>query len=303
MAVSELTARFSRLPVEVLLLVKEQIPIGDLRTHVCFYNTCRTTRSFYGRVEEQERFWKKSCAWCGICILNNNETWKEVAFECITKDGFCSHPYCGGNLLEWNALQVSEAIKRIPGWDPEEPLSPRSLGLDEDNDQDYGEDPDSWAVPQRIIQYMGFSAPGSKASKDQRTDAFLHYPSGHKPGPRLALYDHPIATRSAVTFPTFSRISFSDFYFPESEVTGHRRYPRPIAVWDWHNKLRSRMTEQVSCGMLHYLLTQIFYFLVDEPGKGTKVQYPIPDEMYNKLSLSLQDLEDFSTVRGFWNKW
>ena len=65
----------------------------------------------------------------------------------------------------------------------------------------------------------------------------------------------------------------------------------------------SRMTEQVSCGMLHYLLTQIFYFLVDEPGKGTKVQYPIPDEMYDKLSLSLQDLEDFSTVRGFWNKW
>lgn len=130
--------------------------------------------------------------------------------------------------------------------------------MDEDNDQDYGEDPSSWAVPQKIVQFMGFSAPGSKACKDQRTDAFLHYPKGHDPGSRLALYDHPIATRSAVTFPTFSRISFSDFYFPESEVTGHRRYPRPIAVWDWHNKLRSRYAEARDDRSVFFLLSPVF---------------------------------------------
>ncbi|KAJ3558017.1 hypothetical protein NM688_g1157 [Phlebia brevispora] len=296
--------QFSRgLPVEILLLVKEQIPISDLRTHVCFYNTCRTTASFYGTPEEQEPFWKRVCAWSGIGGLTNNETWKEIAFECITKDGFCNHPFCGGELLEWNAQQILQAVKKTPGWNPEEPLSPKGLGLDEGSDQDYGEDPECWAVPHRIIRYLGFSDPGSKESKDARTDAFLRFPRGYSER-RLALYDHPIARRSFVIFPSFSRISFRDFYFPESEVSNHRRYPRPITVWDWHMKLRSRMSEQVSCGMLLYLLTQVFYFLLDDPGKGRKVQSPIMEDhdKFEKLSVPIRDLEAYGTVRGFWSR-
>ncbi len=91
-----------KLPPELLSMVKEFIPIEDLRTHVCFYNTCHTVASFYGKTpEEEEAFWKKSCTLCGLCLVND-ESWKAVAFECISQDGFCSHPACGGALLDWN---------------------------------------------------------------------------------------------------------------------------------------------------------------------------------------------------------
>ena len=94
-------AQGPKLPPELLRIVKEHIPVSDLRTHVCYYNTCRAVASFYGTEEQQEAFWRKSCSLCGICLVKDT-SWKDVAFDCISKDGFCSHPDCGGALLDWN---------------------------------------------------------------------------------------------------------------------------------------------------------------------------------------------------------
>ena len=33
--------------------------------------------------------------------------WKDVAFDCIERDGFCENPECGRALLEWNGVSVS----------------------------------------------------------------------------------------------------------------------------------------------------------------------------------------------------
>lgn len=92
----------ARLPIELLLVIKEYIPLSDLRTHVCFYHTCRAIASFYGDASQQNAFWRRSCALSGIGWLKGDSSWKEIAFETIARDGFCSHPHCGGTLLNWN---------------------------------------------------------------------------------------------------------------------------------------------------------------------------------------------------------
>ena len=96
-----------KLPNELLLLVKEHIPLADLRTHVCYYHTCRTVASFYGDNSQQAEFWRKSCCMAGIGWLKADSSWKEIAFETIAKDGFCTHPHCGGKLLDWNGMSAN----------------------------------------------------------------------------------------------------------------------------------------------------------------------------------------------------
>ncbi len=92
----------AKLPVELLLLVKEHKLLSDLRTHVCFYNTCRTIAAFYGDNSQQNAFWRRACALSGIGWLRGDSSWKEIAFETIAKDGFCTHSHCGATLLGWN---------------------------------------------------------------------------------------------------------------------------------------------------------------------------------------------------------
>lgn len=97
---------FGGLPVELVAMIKSYIPPTDLRTHVCFYYTCRMSASMYGTSEEEEAFWKRCCALCGIGMtpqdVEMQYTWKQVAVECVEMDGFCSHPGCGSVLLDWN---------------------------------------------------------------------------------------------------------------------------------------------------------------------------------------------------------
>ncbi|KAI0798641.1 hypothetical protein BC629DRAFT_1501471 [Irpex lacteus] len=109
----------AKLPVELLLLVKEHILLSDLRTHVCFYNTCRTIAAFYGDNSQQNAFWRRACALSGIGWLRGDSSWKEIALETIAKDGFCTHPHCGATLLGWNAAYVERAMHNHD-WDPEE---------------------------------------------------------------------------------------------------------------------------------------------------------------------------------------
>ena len=96
----------AKLPLELFMMIKEFIPVSDLRTHVCFYNTCRTFASLYGDSADQAEFWRQSCLYCGLTMLGHDGSYKDLAFDCIVKDGFCPHPQCGGNLLEWNGKQI-----------------------------------------------------------------------------------------------------------------------------------------------------------------------------------------------------
>lgn len=99
-------SRNTKLPAELLLQIKEYIPHSDVRTHVCFYNTCRTTAAFYGDQAQQAVFWGRACALSGLGWLRADYSWKDIAFETIAKDGFCTHTHCGGALLDWNGTSL-----------------------------------------------------------------------------------------------------------------------------------------------------------------------------------------------------
>lgn len=97
--------------MELLMLLKDTIPQWDLRSHVCFYKSFPPiTSSLYGNEEQEEKFWESSCVQCGLGLLYTETLapeavrWKDIAFGCIERDGFCPHPECGGDRLEENGI-------------------------------------------------------------------------------------------------------------------------------------------------------------------------------------------------------
>lgn len=242
----------ARLPPELLLIIKEYIPQSDLRTHVCFYSTCRTTASLYGDSGEQAAFWRRSCALAGIGWLRSDSSWKEIAFETIARDGFCSHPQCGGALLEWNgttrfthsrkdhlliieaAIQVERAM-RLYDWDPEEGAWDASL--DEYDAVEWTTPDRPTPVCSRIFQWMQFSASPSSFAFNLPTEVRLRSHETLLPRHRLDIIAHPIATRSFATFPTVRRMRFH--YHGLTYGTKANNVPG-VTVWD---VLRSIKTE------------------------------------------------------------
>lgn len=97
---------FSVLPVELLAIIKSNIPQEDLRTNVCFYNTCHCFASLFGSETAQKPFWEGSCLLAGIGLFSDESprtvSWKSIAFDIIEQDGFCDHPECGGTRLDSN---------------------------------------------------------------------------------------------------------------------------------------------------------------------------------------------------------
>jgi len=61
-----------------------------------------------------EGFWKRACFLAGIGVVSGEDpdlvSWFRIAEECITMDGFCGHPQCGGSLLEYNGTQFCSRI-------------------------------------------------------------------------------------------------------------------------------------------------------------------------------------------------
>ncbi|KAF7799184.1 hypothetical protein EIP86_010415 [Pleurotus ostreatoroseus] len=156
------------LPFDILIMIKMLIPITDLRTHVCFYNTCRAIALLYGTPDEEEAFWEKSCRLCGIHMMDCDDpgqletcrTWKEVAFDCIAKDGFCNHPFCGDALLQYNAVQIADTVKRIPQWDPETACDSQVIGTKQ-----------PFVHP--IFMFIGYSPSGAPEAEDIQAQPYF----------------------------------------------------------------------------------------------------------------------------------
>ncbi len=97
------------LPPEIWLLVKDSIPLSDMRTHVSFYQAASRFAALYDTVADPDAFWEDVCTMCAIGRFPDEHpsvrSWKDIAVECITVDGFCEgsskHP-CGEVLLQRN---------------------------------------------------------------------------------------------------------------------------------------------------------------------------------------------------------
>ncbi|KAJ3558018.1 hypothetical protein NM688_g1156 [Phlebia brevispora] len=302
-----------KLPPELLRIVKELIPIADLRTHVCYYNTCRTFASFYGKPEEEEEFWKKSCIMCGICSLGD-QSWKEIAFECITKDGFCTHPACGGALLEWNgevhppvreisltmytAEQVANAMQKVPKWTPDEVISAKLLGLDT-NDFHESIFEDGTVVPSKVFNYVGYSPRLSSHAEDPEKDAFIRYPNT-QPARRSPLYDHPIARRSLATFPSFARVLYWGVGLDDSQVGTEGGYESPVTVWDIQNITREELEGELGYENLMYMAKDQYPHILDGEGKLKKL--PLQDTEGERDADASEDGEGQATFRDIWSR-
>ncbi|KAI0075382.1 hypothetical protein K474DRAFT_1408927 [Panus rudis PR-1116 ss-1] len=100
------------LPTELLYAIKSFISESDFRTNVCFYRADPRFAALYGREEDVRRYWEKLCVEHGIgCTTDedpdaNVDFWRDVAFECIDRDGWCTHPQCGAKRLSANKQEL-----------------------------------------------------------------------------------------------------------------------------------------------------------------------------------------------------
>lgn len=120
-----LAMAMNTLPPEIWLLIKDSIPLSDMRTHVSFYQAAPSFSALYDTVADPDTFWEDVCTMCAIGRFPDEHpsvrSWKDIAVECITVDGFCEgsskHP-CGEVLLQRNrellcrscALHKADAI-------------------------------------------------------------------------------------------------------------------------------------------------------------------------------------------------
>ena len=95
------------LPPELWVYLKSCIPPWDLRTHVCFYQTHPFFAALYDSEADADAFWRRACWLCGIGWIaeldrKSDTCWRDIAVECIERDGFCTLPGCGERLLRYN---------------------------------------------------------------------------------------------------------------------------------------------------------------------------------------------------------
>ncbi|KAH9910950.1 hypothetical protein B0H21DRAFT_887571 [Amylocystis lapponica] len=102
---------FSRFSNALLLEIRNTIPITDLRTHVCFHKSHKRIAAVYGSYAVQDRFWERACWLSGLGLIRQETllrvSWKDIAYDCIEKCGFCKHPQCGMALLERNVAEMA----------------------------------------------------------------------------------------------------------------------------------------------------------------------------------------------------
>ncbi|KAF7790713.1 hypothetical protein EIP86_001669 [Pleurotus ostreatoroseus] len=229
-----------KLPTELLLVIKELIPHSDLRTHVCYYNTCRTIAAFYGDSSEQAEFWRRACLLSGIGWLKADASWKEIAFETIARDGFCRHPGCGGALLDWNgelryvricgdtyrlaAKQVAHAM-HLWNWDPEDGPWDGSIDYMRDGLEAPSLCPRLVCSP--MFQHVTFRGDSRGTWSVNTSDIVLRYPDG---GQLTELARHSVAARSHAFFPFTKKVycDFGDDVDPYDDV----QHESGITVWD-----------------------------------------------------------------------
>ncbi|KAI0351371.1 hypothetical protein OH77DRAFT_1411333 [Trametes cingulata] len=205
-----------QLPLEILLEIKACVPLSDLRTHVCLYNTHPSIAALYDSDKDADRFWELCCWNCGIGAIwddldNGKPRWKNIALDTIARDGFCTHPQCGESLLDYNRQRMQQVLNKH-----KEPIKP----------------PVAWKnkegriIPvslHRVLLAFQFGPSDDQAS-DMLGDCYLRADaSTQRPYEgSLLLRDHPLVYRSYATDLPVKKIRlgpFDDFEVPGYNTT------------------------------------------------------------------------------------
>ncbi|KAI0785567.1 hypothetical protein C8Q75DRAFT_319588 [Abortiporus biennis] len=242
---------FDKLPVELITLIKGSIPKSDLRTHVCFYQTCQMIADLYRSPgdDTEDSFWESACILSGLGCLPHEYpsevSWKTVAFDLIKNDGFCDHPHCGGTRLEDNASRMSEYVSDNVSW---QTLHIRKSSDDFEN-----------ITENSILGDVAFLDKAPQVSaKPQVSDysvdrdaqlCFLDSIEHKSP-----LSDHPITQRSFATFPPVSAAVLTcPLNLP------FLRHIHGITVWDVQNAFRSILDEELLASRVSSLVDYVDY--------------------------------------------
>ncbi|KAL4252634.1 hypothetical protein ABKN59_005290 [Abortiporus biennis] len=243
---------FGKLPNELLMMIKEEIPESDLRTHTCFYNACSHFAALYGNERNAERFFEKAYILSGLGLGPDEEpghiSWINLATRIIRQDGFCDHPECGGTRLDENAelMLISEFKPNEPYWS-----SLNIYGHDEDDNLDYPDenenDLQASLIPNPLFEHVAFSEQEKKSPEEE---TFFQYSTGTCAKNTSRLHLHPIATRSFATFPpvcTAWVVGCDDVVIKPMNKFG-------LTVWDVVASMQSKLDTSLQAFAIYNLL-------------------------------------------------
>ncbi|OBZ74123.1 hypothetical protein A0H81_06224 [Grifola frondosa] len=240
---------FDDLPNELILVIKELIEDTDLRTHVCFYHACRRTAALYDKdMKTQNAFWERCCRLSGIGSLpedGQDICWKAIAFECISKDGFCTHPHCGVTLLEANVLGMKYALDLRVEWNEHHPEHHFRSWSDY---MSVADELDKLRIPPHaLFKHITFSPIRTGVENDARVCCVARTsPSRDCQHSLCALYLHPIARRSFATFPPLDTMWLAGYVGLEGREYMNVENARGVTVWDIQTFIRNQLEYPIS---------------------------------------------------------
>ncbi|KAI0332708.1 hypothetical protein GY45DRAFT_1368939 [Cubamyces sp. BRFM 1775] len=192
------------LPNELLLIIKQHIDPFDLRTHVCYYLSSPRVSALYDSELNPDAFWALACWNCGIGAgLNASEetgdfTWKDIAIDCIIRDGFCEHPQCGEMLLEYNRRRMRYAAGDVKPLEPLRGKIAMQMPILEGHILFKQIEFKCWRNQEPVERDAHLRAPGAPARRPECEENRQF----HDDYPGLYFEQHPLAARSfATSFP------------------------------------------------------------------------------------------------------
>ncbi|KAL1940840.1 hypothetical protein VTO73DRAFT_7881 [Trametes versicolor] len=205
-------------PLEIFLVIRNTIPLGDIRTHVCFYKTHPRITAMYDSEKDDDDFWRRVCWHSGIGALDKDDLahphcWRGIALELVEKDGFCKHPRCGEGLLEYN----SRRMERVASWfkpltvfsdwkedlytasdsETEEAATGAHMDVDNKEGDDEKDDRPPHLIPHRVLTGIEFRDRPWGGYYGVREDAQLRAEEAY--GGSALLHDHLLVQRSFAT--------------------------------------------------------------------------------------------------------
>ncbi|KAI0358197.1 hypothetical protein OH77DRAFT_1435367 [Trametes cingulata] len=290
-------ARHRPLPLELFLTIRSCIPLADIRTHVCLYNTHPRIAALYDSESDSDDFWERVCWHSGVGALGKDDPevehcWRDIALEVIERDGFCKHPQCGEALLAYNARRIARAQNYIKPlsillrWHVEGYPGVNGFPDNELDTLDGGENPP--LTMHRALLRTAFRSKSSgmrdEAQLRPMTDAEEAYKGS------VLLKDHPLLERSFATDVPTSIIVLGQLARYEP-CKGNVRRDTGVTVYDIMAGLHRQLDEEFDDDDRRMIAEQMYAYGLPDGWTGV--------DAYVRFR-TLRDLLAVCCIHKFW---